>query len=201
MDEKVFISYRYRVGMIKGIEDFNVNLRDEYQVYEKPKWLPAAGGNYEMWFDFFINSPILSFIGGAIVGGVIYDFAKSYVFKPFWDALTSLNNINEGNLEVQTYRFNFEDVTICVYGVFTNYTSIFGAIFNEIYKQIPFLQKQELTRDLYEIHMPVNEENGQIDIWEGPQDSNEYLNCWRIDTDYGVMHYLYFLKEKKNVEF
>ena len=56
METNILISYRYRQsGLIKGTEDFKNELKNHFQIHEKPKWMPAAGGNYEMWFDFFIN--------------------------------------------------------------------------------------------------------------------------------------------------
>jgi hypothetical protein len=58
----------------------------------------------------------------------------------------------------------------------------------------------ESTKNLKEIHLPVNSENGDTDSWEGPHHPEEYLITWRLDTDFGVNRYLYHLKEKKVVQ-
>lgn len=191
------ISYKYRYGMFQGTEEFKRTLKEHYNVNDRSVWMPAAGGNYEMWFEFFVDTNLLDFLKGAIIGGLGYDLAKHSLFKPFIDSLNSLEQTNIHGLEIQQYTFNFEDTKVVIYGLASNFTSIFSAIFQELYDSFNLLMEHSQYGDIHEIRIPVEKESGRNEWWVGPEEVEPYLTYWGISIGSGVEEFIWNVKEHK----
>lgn len=194
------ISYRFRVGMFKGTYQFYDSLKSTYVVHQRPKWMPAAGGSFEMWFELFINSSIVDFVKDAFVYNGAYEIAKEHIFKPFVNSLNLLEKANDYPLEIQKYTFFFDDTTIAIYGLTTNFNLIFAAIFSELSKQFEFIKKALNTSNIYEIRIAVDPISGKNDWWIGPAESGPYLSYWGISIDYGVDYIIWDVRNRKKYE-
>ncbi len=193
------ISYQYRFGTFEGTEEFKTSLKEHYNVHELPKWMPAAGGNYEMWFDFFIETSLIDFLKSAIVGGATFELARLTIFKPFLDALNKLNQANNNSLEVQKYRFYFEDTKIVVYGLTENFIAIFAGIFKELFETYELISK-EREEDVFEIRIPVDPESRRNEWWVGPGELKYYLTYWGVTIMHGVEHFIWDVQHRKEYE-
>ncbi len=194
------ISYEYRTGMIKGTDEFTASLKISYNVNEMPKWMPAAGGNYEMWFDIFLNTSLFDFLKGAIVGGVVYDIAKDKIFKPLISSLHTLDKVNEGALEIQKYRFYFQDVKVVVYGLASNFTSFFSAIFQELFNTYRLMEDATGVGSINELRIPVEPDSGRNEWWLGPEEIEPYLTYWGVSVNHGLDHLVWDVQNKKMLE-
>lgn len=193
------ISYEYREGMFQGTNEFRQSLKNTYNVHERPKWMPAAGGNFEMWFDIFFDVNLIDFLRDAVIVGGI-NMAKNTVFKPFLDSLGKLEKANEYPLEIQKYSFYFEDTKVVVYGLSTNFTSIFSAVFSELFDQYDIISNSIESDNIHEIRIPVDPTSGRNEWWVGPEEISPYLTYWGISLDYGVEYVIWNVKEKKIYE-
>ncbi len=196
------ILFEYRIGMLDGTTEFKESLQEHYNVLERPIWMPAAGGNYEMWIDIFINSGVLEFLKDAFIGGAAYELAKHTVFKPFINSLNQLESSNQYGLEIQKYRFFFEDTKVVIYGLTTNFTSIFSAIFNELFNSYELIGKaypNYETDNISEIRIPVEKESGRNEWWVGPKEIGPYLTYWGISVDHGLDHFIWDVQTKTAV--
>ncbi len=191
------ITFEYRTGMIKGTEEFADSLRTSYNVNEIPTWMPAAGGNYEMWFDIFLNTNLIDFLKGSIVGGAVYDIAKDKIFKPFIDSLNKLGETNDGALEIQKYRFYFQDAKVVVYGLANNFTSIFSAIFQELLNSFSLMENEIGVGSVNEIRIPVEPDSGRNEWWVGPEEIGPYLTYWGISVQHGLDNLVWDVQNKK----
>lgn len=191
------ISYEYRLGMLKGTEEFNSELKKAYNTHARPKWMPAAGGNFEMWFDVFVDSKLADFLKDAIVGKATYELTKHFILRPFIDSLNKLEIANEYPLEIQTYVFYFEDTTVKIYCLHTNFNSIFSAIFSELFQQYEQMKKTLSANNIHEIRISVDPETGKNDWWEGPGEIGPYLTYWGVSLEHGVDFAIWDVKKRE----
>ncbi|PCJ86191.1 MAG: hypothetical protein COA57_06650 [Flavobacteriales bacterium] len=185
--------------MFRGTDDFKNSLKESFNVHERPIWMPAAGGSFEMWFEIFVNTSLIDFLKGAFIGGAAYDIVKHAVFKPFVDSLGELEKANEYPLEIQKYAFFFEDTKIIIYGLATNFTSIFSAIFSELYNTYDLLSSSSGTSNIHEIRIPVDPESGRNEWWIGPEEIGPYLTYWGISIDFGVDYFIWDVQNKQMI--
>jgi len=194
------ISYQYRTGMFNGTDEFKDLLKKDYNVHERPIWMPAAGGNYEMWFDFFVDTTVIDFLKSAVLGGMAFEIVKMSFFMPFLKALEKLNHVNDYSLEIQKYCFYFEDCKIVIYGLTENITSIFSGVFKEIYISFELIKKAGMVEKISELRIPVEKDSRRNEWWVGPGELDLYLTYWGVSIHHGVEQLLWDVKSHRLIE-
>lgn len=210
MDNKevlIRITHNYKPSY-SGLDEFKKELKNEYLLQSRPKWIPSFSEGHEFWLDVFINSPAFDFIKSVVVGGLTWDLIKLGIkkisLKPLIQSIEKLLIKNETSICFENLIFEFDDITIKIIGINNNFLSNLSRVFNSLYKEIPYLQSQGLT-DISRIVLPIYkfEGNNEIKFSYGQIDDfyNETDYNWEIFSGFGCQKFIYNLKDKSILEY
>ena len=192
----------------KGLDDLVLQLQSNFTIQKRPVWIPAASEGEEIWLQLFINSKAMEFLIAAIGGGILHDVIKvatrEYVIKPLLEQFEHLGKINAHRPRIRAFKFEFDDITIKIYGLNRNHFAIVNLIFQNLFKIIPELNKR--LDNISAINLPVfeSEIDGrpkfQFDPFNEATDFASFLNIWHIVSSYGCNQHLYYLSDKKLID-
>jgi len=156
----IFIEFDYNEREIEGVEDFKNELKKQYLIQCKPRYIPAFSEGGETWITVFVNSNFFEFAKDVIVYGLTWDLLKKgstqYFFKPFYSALKNLEKANRKSykLRIQSLKFQFDDIDIILGGIEPHRIAIISKIFNEINKRKESIE-QNITLKISKIETPI----------------------------------------------
>lgn len=205
----LFISMEYNDRQFVGIDDFKSEIEKDYHCQIRPKWIPAYAEGAEVWLTVFVNTDIMKFLAGAIVGGATWDLVKAgtkkYLFKPLYEALEKLYQKNLepwDGLKVVACSLQFDDCEIVITGVSKNFNKVFSAIFDEISKRKTVFEK-EVGLEVIKIEMPIEFFEGRtnehdsfhLDYYNEDYTSSALMSLWRITFATGFPVMIYSFKD------
>ncbi|MEW2920671.1 MULTISPECIES: hypothetical protein [Flavobacteriaceae] len=198
-------------------ERINEQLPKNYNFeFEERQYVHTGIHGFEVWIEIVVTSPIFQFIAGAISSGLFWDFFKKFskntFLKPFFSSLQKLNKTPLGykKMEIVAIKIKFDDVTIKIYGLRKNFTSILSSIFQQLQAHILKIKSLGLN-SISEIRIPL--------LWTGKRNENgkfyeityhynrnkknsfkDYFQEWEVVCADTNKSYIYNLK-KKNIRF
>jgi len=137
-------------------------IKKEYEVSIDKKYAGLGGGL--SLYEFFVHILAEVSLKDAIVGGIItnlaYDILKSgskISLKKFFEAYKMFRQKNEeyNSLDISTIKFEFQDVTIVLYGIFKDsLPNVISEITQVIVENYEIISEYD-DRLLKEIHIPI----------------------------------------------
>jgi len=181
----------------EGIDEFRSELQENYVSLVRGHSGACGGGLYDLIIN--VTSTItLRDLASAILGGIAYDLVKSgthsLVLRPLISAIKRLKernqNINQ-KIEVDEFRFTFQDADIIVKNIGTNnFFENLEKIFIQLSKSIDSLKEVDTQEYPHAIHIPLFEDPEQKTCrFRSPLDVDEmvvnitnddYLKLWGV---------------------
>lgn len=193
-----------------GLNEFKEEIKKDYPVQDRPKWIPSYSEGNEFWLDVFINSPAFEFVKNIVIGGLAWDLiklgAKKINLKPLLQSIEKLLDQNIGTISFENVLLEFDDITIKIIGVNECFISNLSRIFDALYKEIPYLQSKGL-KNISRIVIPVtkSEENNEVRYSYGLDDlstnEQDFLTNWEIFAGFGCQRFIYNLKDRSIIEY
>jgi len=211
MKEKILIRLEHNYSpSFEGLDEMVLELEKKFIIQRRQIWMASASEGEEIWIQVFINAKAIDFILAAVSGGLIYDIiktkAKEFIIKPLFKQLDILADKTDCLPRVRTFKFEFDDITIKIYGLHSNYTSIIGMLFQSLSTVIPKLHSKGIT-NISAINLPIIEQvrvdelELQYDIFNESKDYRSYLKIWEVISGFGCIRHLYYLENEELKEF
>lgn len=187
----IIFDYKASGGEIKGLDEFRDTLKKDYMVSIRPNRKPQAGGVWDVFVEFYINTDLSDFVIGAILWDLVKVGMRNYIFQPVIEAFEKLEAKNDTLDYTPVIRFTFDDVQICFYGLNRAFFSAVGDCFKILTKHYEAIR--ELSQfDLYTIHIPAyldtetsDREVYKVDPYQEPS-KNDLSKYWALS--YSVDH-------------
>jgi hypothetical protein len=187
----LFIEFEYNGREIAGIEQFRVDLQENYLLVQgRSRFISAASEGGELWLTVFINSPVGEFLIQNVTWDLFKYGVKKMFLKPLFDSLNKLEQANQGKytLRVKKLKLQFDDTFIYIGGINGNFMSIVGAVFQTLEKKISEFE-DEVGTPLTSVELPIYYDDKidnprfskySIDTFHDRTDTAYYLRQWRL---------------------
>lgn len=191
----LIFDYKGSGGKILGLEEFEKSLKSDYIVNVRQNRGPQAGGMWDIFLEFYVNTSLRDFIIGAVAGGMMWDGVKlgtrKFVIEPIIKAFEKLEEQNEYLDYTPVMTMTFDDIQLKFYGIdkgfFTGVSDVFKVLFKQ-YQEIIDLSEKEL----FIIHIPafLNGEKKDREVYlvdpHIEPEREDFTNFWALS--YHVDH-------------
>lgn len=193
MEKNVWIEIEFvSTFRLEGKDELVSELKENYNVQARDKWLPAACEDTEMFFRILLNSPLGEFFQQIVVPGLQWDLTKSAIALAF----TALTKFVKRNKEVNIQKLDlaFDDIIIRVEDIRNEVTyGHLAQLFSELYKHVTYLRSQGLE-GIVQIILPFEadtDENGNPFYISSTSEAPYTKQLWKVIYENGCMDCYY----------